>query len=47
MGNFGQDINGAFRRLEDGRVLRINKRMFNTLLSLSASVEAPVWLEGW
>ena len=47
MSEFGQDENGAYRVLRDGRCLRVEERMFNTLLTLSPSLDSPVWLEGW
>ena len=43
----GQDDNGVFKRLEDGRVLRLDPRLFNTLLTVSRSQEDYGWLEGW
>lgn len=47
MSDFGQDGNGIYKRLPDGRVLRVNERMFNTILTLSSSQQDPGWLEGW
>ena len=44
---FGEDGSGAYKRLEDGRVLRLNKRLYNTLLTVSPSVESLVWDDGW
>jgi len=44
---FGQDENGIFKRLEDGRVLRLDRRPHNTLLTLSPSEHSPTWDEGW
>jgi hypothetical protein len=35
------------RELPDGRVLHVQKRLFNTILTLSASAEDPIWDEGW
>lgn len=43
----GNDENGVFKRLEDGRVLRIAQRMFNTILTLSSNQAAEVWTDGW
>lgn len=44
---FGQDENGVYKTLADGRVLRVRERMFNTLLTVSASQQAPCWEHGW
>jgi len=43
----GYDVNGIYRQLADGRVLRVHRRMFNTLLSLSDTREDEGWREGW
>jgi hypothetical protein len=43
----GQDANGVYKLLDDGRVLRIRKRLYNTLLSLSSSQQDQGWSEGW
>lgn len=45
--SFGQDANGAYKLLDDGRALRVHGRMFNTLLTLSRSLDAPTWEHGW
>jgi hypothetical protein len=45
--SFGHDQNGLYKVLEDGQVLRIAERLFNTMLTLSNSLEDPGWLEGW
>jgi hypothetical protein len=44
---FGEDANGPYKLLPDGRALRIQKRMFNTMLTLSSSREDQDWEEGW
>jgi hypothetical protein len=44
---FGLDANGLFKRLADGRALRIAPRWHNTLLTLSDSVEDHGWSHGW
>lgn len=44
---FGKDANGMFKRLDDGRALRVDERWFNTLLTLSLSVEDQGWSQGW
>jgi hypothetical protein len=44
---FGQDENSVFKRLEDGRVLRLHERLFNTLLTVSESQESMWWSGGW
>lgn len=44
---FGQDENGIFKPLRDGRVLRVNKRAFNTILTLSTSQRDQGWSDGW
>jgi hypothetical protein len=44
---FGEDENGAYKLLPDGRVLRAKRQMFNAILTLSASYRAMTWLEGW
>jgi hypothetical protein len=46
-GKFGQDESGVFKRLDDGRVVRLNKRLFNTLLTVSPSLESLWWSDGW
>jgi hypothetical protein len=45
--SFGQDEIGLYKTLPDGRVLRITKRIFNTLLTLSSSQQDPSWEHGW
>jgi hypothetical protein len=45
--NFGEDANGVYKLLPDGRVLRVQRRMCNTILTLSASREDGGWEEGW
>jgi len=45
--DFGQDENGLFKPLADGRVLRVTKRMFNTILTLSDSRQDQGWSHGW
>jgi hypothetical protein len=47
MQSFGQDENGAYKLLSDGRVLRVRRQMYNTILTLSASRKDDGWLEGW
>jgi hypothetical protein len=47
MSIFGQDANGTFKRLRDGRVLRITERIYNTQLTLSRSVKDFGWEHGW
>jgi hypothetical protein len=42
-----QDENGIFKLLSDGRVLRINKRIFTVILTVSDSREDPCWTDGW
>jgi hypothetical protein len=44
---FGQDQNGIFKPLPDGRVLRVTKRTFNTILTLSSSQQDDGWKDGW
>jgi hypothetical protein len=44
---FGQDQNGPFKPLADGRVLRIQERMFNSILTLSSSQRDHGWSHGW
>jgi len=44
---FAQDENGLFKPLADGRVLRVQERMFNTILTLSASQQDQGWSHGW
>ena len=45
--SFGQDENGIFKPLPDGRVLRVTKRPFNTMLTLSDSQQDQGWRDGW
>lgn len=44
---FGQDENGAYKILPDGRVLRVAERMFNSILTLSRSQSDQGWEHGW
>lgn len=44
---FGQDDNGAYKILDDGRVLRATERVYNTLLTISPSLESLTWEHGW
>jgi len=42
------DDDGAMIKiLDDGRVLRLVRRMYNTLLTISESVDAKTWIDGW
>lgn len=43
----GKDENGTYRVLDDGRALRVEKRMCNSLLTLSSSQRDPGWSDGW
>jgi len=44
----GVDENGWYRRVQsDGRVIRVDRRWFNSLLTVSASREAITWDDGW
>jgi hypothetical protein len=47
MGKFGQDGDGVFKLLDDGRVLRVQQRMFNSTMTVSSSQEDQGWLEAW
>lgn len=47
MSNFGLDANGIFKRLSDGRVLRLNKQLVNTILSLPKIQESLGLEDGW
>ena len=44
---FGQDENGLYKMLPDGRVLRVRKQVYNTILTLSRSKGDPGWEHGW
>jgi len=44
---FGYDENGIYKPLRDGRVLRVHKRMYNTILTLSLSQQDMGWEHGW
>lgn len=44
---FGKDAIGSFKRLDDGRALRVEKRWFNSQLTLSSSVEDDGYSDGW
>jgi hypothetical protein len=44
---FGQDQNGLYKTLDDGRVLRVTKRLYNSILTLSSSLEDQGWRDGW
>ena len=43
----GEDSNGVYKLLDDGRVLRVTKRLYNTILTLSKSLDDPTWEHGW
>ena len=47
MSAFGQDKIGPYKTLADGRVLRVTRRMFNTLLTVSKSQQDQGWEHGW
>ncbi|HEY1897035.1 MAG TPA: hypothetical protein VGG62_12210 [Terracidiphilus sp.] len=47
MKGFGKDDLGLFKLLDDGRVLRVAKRMFNSQLTLSSSQHDQGWSDGW
>ena len=47
MSHFGQDDNGIFKPLRDGRVLRVRKQLYNTILTLSDSQQEEAWRDGW
>jgi hypothetical protein len=47
MSDFGTDDNGVYKRLGDGRVLRVQERWYNTILTLSSSQHDPGWSDGW
>lgn len=44
---FGYDATGLYKRLPDGRVLRVSKRLFNTSITLSASQQEHWWSDQW
>jgi hypothetical protein len=44
---FSYDKNGVYKQLSDGRVLRVEKRMYNSILTLSSSQEDMGWEHGW
>ena len=44
---FGYDENGIYKPLADGRVLRVQERMYNTRLTLSRSQQDDGWEHGW
>lgn len=45
--HYGQDENGIYKPLPDGRVLRVRAQMYNTLLTLSSSQQDQGWEHGW
>lgn len=47
MRTFDQDENGVFKRLPDGRVLRVRRQIDNTILTLSSSQQDQGWSDGW
>lgn len=47
MSQFGQDANGSFKILSDGRALRFRRQMYNSLVTLSSSKEDQGWSDGW
>lgn len=47
MVQFGQDADGLYKMLDDGRVMRITPRIENTLLTISSSLSDQGWLHGW
>ena len=44
---FSHDENGTFKPLPDGRVLRVEERMYNSQLTLSRSQQDQGWEHGW
>jgi hypothetical protein len=44
---FGNDALGAYKLLPDGRVLRVQERMYNSMLTLSSSRTDDGWSHGW
>lgn len=44
---FGQDENGAYKLLDDGRVLRVREQLFNTVMTLSRTFNDPGWSDSW
>jgi hypothetical protein len=43
----GNDANGVYKTLPDGRVLRVQERIYNSMLTLSSSQSDEGWEEGW
>jgi hypothetical protein len=43
----GVDGKGMYKLLPDGRVLRVERQIYNTILTLSESQKADGWEEGW
>ena len=41
------DNGGVMKILDDGRVLQVHKRMYNTLLIISENKDAKTWIDGW
>ena len=35
------------RVLADGRVLRVQERMYNSQLTISSGIDSPFWEDGW
>lgn len=44
---FGYDQNGIYKLLPDGRVLRIQTQLYNTMLTLSDSLQDSTWRDAW
>jgi hypothetical protein len=45
--HFGTDEIGVYRQLRDGRVLRVQQRLHNALLTVSSSHKDLGWRDGW
>ena len=44
---FAIDDKGPLKQLGDGQVMRVNERLYNTILTVSSSPEDDGWHDGW
>jgi hypothetical protein len=47
MSKFGENENGAYKELSDGRVLYAREQIYNSIITLSESLRDPCWSNAW